>query len=174
MNSYLVYGANGYTGQLVIARAVAQGDTPIVAGRREEPVRKLAETHDLPWRCFSLSDSEATRWLEAIEAAIAASRNKPGGGKPPTMPAAAAAGLPIASEASATERVEISSPSFNHSPSKYGLPGSNRCHTESVDHLIVLSTFRTRPVALLVHLTTSTKVPSWSFAPSFITRGSRS
>ncbi len=52
----LIYGAYGYTGRLIVARAVREGDRPIVAGRREGPTRELAERHDLPWRAFDLDD----------------------------------------------------------------------------------------------------------------------
>jgi short subunit dehydrogenase-like uncharacterized protein len=51
---WLLYGANGYTGQLVARAAAAAGERPILAGRSEAPVRELAERLGFPWRCFSL------------------------------------------------------------------------------------------------------------------------
>ncbi|MGE0713265.1 MAG: trans-acting enoyl reductase family protein [Planctomycetota bacterium] len=39
----MLYGANGYTGRLIAAQALAEGtEPPILAGRREEPLRALA------------------------------------------------------------------------------------------------------------------------------------
>jgi saccharopine dehydrogenase (NAD+, L-lysine-forming) len=55
--SWLIYGANGYTGRLTAERAAAEGELPILAGRREAPVRELAERLDLPWRAFGLDDA---------------------------------------------------------------------------------------------------------------------
>jgi short subunit dehydrogenase-like uncharacterized protein len=52
--NWMLYGANGYTGELTAARAVEKGQKPIVAGRREEAVRPLAERLGLPWRAFPL------------------------------------------------------------------------------------------------------------------------
>jgi short subunit dehydrogenase-like uncharacterized protein len=58
-NALLIYGANGYTGSLIVARAAALGLQPIVAGRREAAIRPLAERHGLPFRAFDLADREA-------------------------------------------------------------------------------------------------------------------
>ncbi len=63
----LVYGAYGYTGRLIVERAVREGDAPIVAGRREAPARALAEAHGLPWRAFDLdAPRELARGLEGV------------------------------------------------------------------------------------------------------------
>eukprot|EP01031_Cornospumella_fuschlensis_P015580 gene15580-19046_t len=37
--TWMIYGANGYTGQLVAAEAVRQGLTPILAGRNAKEVQ---------------------------------------------------------------------------------------------------------------------------------------
>ena len=50
----LVYGAYGYTGELVTETAVEEGLSPVVAGRRAEPVETQATTHGLDHRVFSL------------------------------------------------------------------------------------------------------------------------
>src|SRR5438552_1033892 len=52
--SWMLYGANGYTGELAAARAVEMGLKPVLAGRREEAVRPLAERLGLPWRAFPI------------------------------------------------------------------------------------------------------------------------
>src|SRR5437016_10971538 len=58
-NSLLLYGANGYTGEL-IARYAAQYDlSPILAGRREPAIRPLAEKLKCSYHIFELSDSVA-------------------------------------------------------------------------------------------------------------------
>ncbi len=53
---WLLYGANGYTGELVARLAVAQGHHPILAGRRADEVCALADELGLPRRLFSLDD----------------------------------------------------------------------------------------------------------------------
>jgi saccharopine dehydrogenase (NAD+, L-lysine-forming) len=50
--TWMLYGANGYTGELIAAAARAAGEQPILAGRREEAIRPLAERLGLPWRVF--------------------------------------------------------------------------------------------------------------------------
>lgn len=39
----LIYGANGYTGRLVVERALARGLRPILAGRNRQAVEALAD-----------------------------------------------------------------------------------------------------------------------------------
>ena len=56
--AHLIYGANGYTGELTAREAHRRGQKPILAGRREEPVRALAEELGLEWRVASLDRSE--------------------------------------------------------------------------------------------------------------------
>ncbi len=53
---WMLYGCNGYTGRLVVAEARRHGLRPVLAGRREQVVRTLAEEHGLPWRCFDIAD----------------------------------------------------------------------------------------------------------------------
>lgn len=53
----LIYGANGYTAQLVVERAVALGARPILAGRTEARLRPLAARFDLPLRVFAPADA---------------------------------------------------------------------------------------------------------------------
>jgi short subunit dehydrogenase-like uncharacterized protein len=55
-SEWMIYGANGYAGGVILEQARTRGLRPVVAGRREEAVRRLAELHDLPFRVFSLDD----------------------------------------------------------------------------------------------------------------------
>lgn len=51
---WIIYGASGYTGQLVAELAAARGHKPILAGRSADKVRPLAERLSLPFRVFAL------------------------------------------------------------------------------------------------------------------------
>ena len=57
--SLLIYGANGYTGRLIVAEAVARGLRPIVSGRSAEAVRAVAAAHGLQARPAALDDPRA-------------------------------------------------------------------------------------------------------------------
>lgn len=57
--NFLIYGANGYTGELITRFAAERGLRPLVAGRRESEMRRVAERFDLEYRVFSLEDSSA-------------------------------------------------------------------------------------------------------------------
>ncbi|MGB5345371.1 MAG: saccharopine dehydrogenase NADP-binding domain-containing protein [Woeseia sp.] len=59
--SWLVYGANGYSGERAVRAARQQGRHPILAGRNEPAIRKLAKELDLPFRIFELDDIAAIR-----------------------------------------------------------------------------------------------------------------
>lgn len=62
---WLLYGANGYTGQLVARLAVALGHRPILSGRNADAVCTLAEELGLERRLFSLD--APTRIDEALQ-----------------------------------------------------------------------------------------------------------
>ena len=53
---YLLYGANGYTAQLIIKKSVELGLKPVLAGRNKEKILKLSEKYKLSYRVFDLSD----------------------------------------------------------------------------------------------------------------------
>lgn len=55
----IIYGATGYTGQLVVEECRAQAMRPILAGRNAAGVRALAERHGLEWRAASLDEAPA-------------------------------------------------------------------------------------------------------------------
>ena len=57
----LIYGANGYTGQLIVEECVRRGLTPIVAGRRAETLQPMATAHGLEMRVAGLDDQTALR-----------------------------------------------------------------------------------------------------------------
>jgi len=54
--SLLIYGANGYTGELTARLAAEQGMQPIVAGRNEAQVAAEAARYGLPYRVDALDD----------------------------------------------------------------------------------------------------------------------
>jgi short subunit dehydrogenase-like uncharacterized protein len=56
----LIYGANGYTGELVARAARERGMLPVLAGRSGPPVEALARELGLPFRSFTLDDPRAT------------------------------------------------------------------------------------------------------------------
>ena len=54
---WMIYGANGYTGKLVVEEAVKRGLRPVLAGRNADALRALAAPHGLPVRAFGLDDA---------------------------------------------------------------------------------------------------------------------
>jgi short subunit dehydrogenase-like uncharacterized protein len=59
MRALLIYGATGYTGELVARRAVADGLRPILAARHEAAVAALAGELGLAHRAFALDRADA-------------------------------------------------------------------------------------------------------------------
>jgi short subunit dehydrogenase-like uncharacterized protein len=57
-NSWMLYGANGYTGRLIARRAAAEGKKPILAGRDAARIESLARELDCPYRVFPISTAE--------------------------------------------------------------------------------------------------------------------
>lgn len=53
---WMIYGANGYTGELIAREAVRRGDRPVLAGRNAEKVDALAQSLGLDAVTFSLDD----------------------------------------------------------------------------------------------------------------------
>lgn len=54
--NWMIYGANGYSGELIARQAVQNGMQPVVAGRNKDSVSKIAQELNLPSRVFSLDD----------------------------------------------------------------------------------------------------------------------
>ncbi len=57
--SFLLYGANGYTGELIARFASEYQLTPILAGRRKEAIEPLALKLGLAFRIFDLNDNSS-------------------------------------------------------------------------------------------------------------------
>jgi short subunit dehydrogenase-like uncharacterized protein len=56
---FLIYGANGYTGRLLVEEALRRGQRPLLAGRNREEIGALALATGLEGRSFSLQDHHA-------------------------------------------------------------------------------------------------------------------
>ena len=54
----MLYGANGYTGELITRFAAERGLKPILAGRNEAKISELGRKFDMPYRAFSLEETE--------------------------------------------------------------------------------------------------------------------
>jgi short subunit dehydrogenase-like uncharacterized protein len=54
MADWMIYGANGYSGELIAREAARQGLRPILAGRNAKTVTALAAELNLPYRVFAL------------------------------------------------------------------------------------------------------------------------
>ena len=59
--SWIIYGANGYTGELIAREAVARGHVPILAGRSHSSIAALADKLECPYRVFVLDDKLTER-----------------------------------------------------------------------------------------------------------------
>lgn len=57
-NQWMIYGANGYTGDLIARSAKAEGLKPVLAGRTESKIQPLAEELGLDYRIFPLDDAD--------------------------------------------------------------------------------------------------------------------
>ena len=58
---WMIYGANGYTGRLIVEDAVRRGLRPVLAGRNASQLAELAAPHGLPVRAFPLDDPAVVR-----------------------------------------------------------------------------------------------------------------
>ena len=66
--TWMIYGANGYTGKLIAMEAARRGLSPILAGRNREAIEQLAGDLRLECRVFSLDHSdEVARALEGLK-----------------------------------------------------------------------------------------------------------
>lgn len=62
----LIYGANGYTGRLIVEECVRRGMRPVLAARRRETVAPIATAHGLEYRDFPLEPAALASGLEGI------------------------------------------------------------------------------------------------------------
>jgi short subunit dehydrogenase-like uncharacterized protein len=70
-NSFLLYGANGYTGELIGRYAKEYNLQPILCGRRKELIEPLANKLQLPYRVFDINDTAALQAaLKEVKAVI--------------------------------------------------------------------------------------------------------
>lgn len=68
---WMIYGANGYTGELCAREAVRRGMRPLLAGRNEAAVAGLADELGLHHRIFALDDEDtAARHVEGMAAVL--------------------------------------------------------------------------------------------------------
>lgn len=58
-DTFLLYGANGYTARLILEKVAQFGMNPILCGRDEGKLRPLAEQHGLSYRVADLTDEIA-------------------------------------------------------------------------------------------------------------------
>jgi short subunit dehydrogenase-like uncharacterized protein len=67
-SEWMIYGANGYSAQLAIEKALKLGKSPILAGRNQTAIAALGEKFDLPVRVFDLAniDNVAERLADVI------------------------------------------------------------------------------------------------------------
>ncbi len=64
---WMIYGANGYTGELIARQAVKEGMAPVLAGRSAEAIERLGEELECETRVFSLSFDQAKQELADID-----------------------------------------------------------------------------------------------------------
>ncbi|HEV7701411.1 MAG TPA: saccharopine dehydrogenase NADP-binding domain-containing protein [Pyrinomonadaceae bacterium] len=55
--TFMIYGAYGYTGELITRMAAERGMKPILAGRNEAKVGEIAMTHGFEYRAFGLDNA---------------------------------------------------------------------------------------------------------------------
>ncbi len=55
---WMIYGAYGYTGRLVIQEALSRGHTPVIAGRSYDKLIPLAKQYNLDYLVFDLKNEE--------------------------------------------------------------------------------------------------------------------
>lgn len=58
---WMLYGAYGFTGRMILLEALRRGHRPTIAGRDAKRVSDLAKRHDLSWRVVSLEELSALR-----------------------------------------------------------------------------------------------------------------
>jgi short subunit dehydrogenase-like uncharacterized protein len=67
-SGFMIYGAYGYTGELIARQAVARGHRPLLAGRRRSELDRLGRELGLDTVCVALDDGDAlARALEQVD-----------------------------------------------------------------------------------------------------------
>src|SRR5437868_5777863 len=67
MHRWLIYGANGYTGELIAREAVRRGHRPILAGRHAEKIEPLARELGCEGRVFDLTSGDVAAALRNVD-----------------------------------------------------------------------------------------------------------
>lgn len=70
-STWLIYGANGYTGKLIAREAIKRGLRPILAGRNRDQVSALAAELNLDYRIAALDDRAAVETILRDVAVVA-------------------------------------------------------------------------------------------------------
>lgn len=71
--AWMIYGANGYTGELIAREAAARGMSPILAGRNATKIERLAQELKLGHRVFDLdSPTQIAAQLQGIKLVLLA------------------------------------------------------------------------------------------------------
>lgn len=71
MSDLLIYGATGYTGQLILEEALSKGLRPVLSGRNAAAVQALASAHQLEARPAALDDAAGLdRALQGIRVVL--------------------------------------------------------------------------------------------------------
>src|SRR6056297_377347 len=70
MDALLIYGAYGYTGRLIAREAVAQGGSPVVAGRDGRAVARQADALGVEGRVIDLESDDPASHLERFDAVV--------------------------------------------------------------------------------------------------------
>lgn len=60
--NFLIYGASGYTGEILAREAVRRGLSPILSGRSQKKIEPLAKELGLTCRTFSLEDKKSLEY----------------------------------------------------------------------------------------------------------------
>lgn len=70
--NWMLYGATGFTGQLILEEALNQGERPIIAGRDPAKVNELAQRFGLPAQVFGLLGSVelVQRNIQGLDAVV--------------------------------------------------------------------------------------------------------
>lgn len=69
--TWMIYGAYGYTGELVAQYAKERGEQPLLAGRNETKLKAIADRLELPYRVVDLNDKQGlTAALKDVELVV--------------------------------------------------------------------------------------------------------
>ncbi|MBA1147341.1 saccharopine dehydrogenase NADP-binding domain-containing protein [Ectothiorhodospiraceae bacterium WFHF3C12] len=89
---WMIYGANGYTGELIARQAKEEGLTPVLAGRSEGKIAPLARELGFEFRAFALDSPEAVAEHIADMAVVVHAAGPFSATAPPMMTACIKAG----------------------------------------------------------------------------------